>query len=123
MTQKGIAGTTWPWNRGVPDFVYDEDVINIAIKDILLTTVGERKMNTSYGSELVRILFENQGDLMRAMATREITTALHFHLPSIKVVNVDVQDATSDNDPVDILITYDYQGVRQQASLSAGDGA
>jgi phage baseplate assembly protein W len=123
MTQKGIAGTTWPWNRGVPDFVYDEDVVDIAIRDILLTSVGERKMNTSYGSELVRILFENQGDLMHAMAIREITTALHFHLPSIKVVNVDVQDATSDNDPVDILITYDYQGVRQQASLSAGDGS
>ena len=56
----GLAGVTWPWKNGVPDFQYDEDVIYSAISDILFTAIGERKMNTSYGSEVIRLVFENK---------------------------------------------------------------
>ena len=96
----GLKGTTWPW-KVVPDFAYDEDVIQTAITDIILTTVGERKMNTLHGSHVLRLVFENKGAILNAMASREITNALRFHLPAINVLNVDVVEGLQDNDPVD----------------------
>lgn len=120
---QGLSGTTWPWANGVPEFAYDEDVIQIAIGDILLTSLGERKMNTSHGSEVIRLVFENHGALMNAMAIREITASLRFHLPLVKVVNVDISEGARDNDPVDITVTYEYQGIRQSTSLSVESGS
>jgi phage baseplate assembly protein W len=118
---KGLIGTTWPW-KVVPDFAYDEDVIQTAISDVILTTVGERKMNTLHGGHVIRLVFENKGALLNALASREITNALRFHLPVISVLNVDVVEGAKDNDPVDVIVDYSYQGIRQQASVSLDRG-
>jgi len=113
---KGLAGTTWPWNV-VPDFQYDEDVIEAAVSDIILTAIGERKMNTGYGSGIMKSVFENRGILLAALITREITVALRYHLPAINVLNVDVQEGTDDNDPVDVVVDYVYQGAHQRVNV------
>ena len=54
---------------------------------------------------------------MQAMATREVTSALGYYLPHVRVLNVDVIEGEKDNDPVDVQIEYEYQGIRQQASV------
>jgi phage baseplate assembly protein W len=118
MAISGLVGVSWPWKSGVPRFEYDEDVINQAIDDIIFTTLGERKMNTNHGSEVIRLVFENQGLLLVALAKREITIALNVHLPVINVLNIDVIEAESDNDPVDIQVAYSYFGVRKDTSVS-----
>jgi phage baseplate assembly protein W len=118
MTISGLVGVSWPWKNGVPQFEYDEDVINQAIVDILFTTLGERKMNTDHGSEVIRLVFENQGLLLVALARREITVALNANLSVINVLNVDVIEAESDNGSVDIQVTYEYLGVRKDTSVS-----
>ena len=102
----------------IEEFEYDEDVIQTAITDIILTTIGERKMNTRHGSNVIGLVFENKGPFMNAMATREITTALRFNLPVVKVLNVDVTEGEKDNDPVDVFVEYEYKGIRQQASVT-----
>ena len=113
----GYAGTTWPWKQGVPDWEYDEDVIYTAIKDVIFTMVGERKMNGAYGSGTVNTVFENKGPLLQVLASREITMSLQQHLPMIRVLNVDVQEGEKDTDPVDIFVDYLYQGVRKSAQV------
>lgn len=119
--EKGLIGTTWPW-KVVPDFEYDEDVIETAITDVILTAVGERKMNTRHGSHILRLVFENKGPILNAMASREITNAIRYNLPIVSVLNVDVVDGEQDNDPVDVLVDYEYKGIRQQASVSVERG-
>jgi phage baseplate assembly protein W len=117
MTISGLVGVAWPWDSGVPQFEYDEDVIYTAIKDIIFTTLGERTMNTKHGSEVIRLVFENKGPLMVALARREVTVALTQHLPLIKVLNVDVIEGEDDNDPVEVKVAYQYLGVRYDADV------
>jgi phage baseplate assembly protein W len=118
MTISGLVGVTWPWTQGVPQFQYDDDVIYAAIVDIIFTALGERVMNTKHGSETIRLVFENKGPMMVALARREVGVALAQHLPLIKVLNVDVIEGEDDNDPVEVKVIYQYLGVRYDANVS-----
>jgi phage baseplate assembly protein W len=118
MTISGLSGVSWPWRSGYPRFIYDEDVIYQAIVDVIFTVVGERKMNTRYGSEVIRVVFENKGPILNALAQREITLAIRTHLPMVEVLNIDVSEGERDTDPVDIVVDYTYQGLRSQAKVS-----
>ena len=116
MTISGLAGTSWPWNV-FPVFVYDEDVIYNAFSDIIFTALEERKMNTQYGGEVNRVVFENKGPLLSALAQREITRAIRTHLPIVTLRNIDVREGEKDNDPVDIVIDYEFQGIKRQSTI------
>jgi phage baseplate assembly protein W len=111
MSISGVIGTSWPWNV-FPQWVDDDDVIDLAIRDVLFTALGERKMNPAFGSDTLSLVFENKGVLMVNLARREILLAIQQNLPAVKVLNIDVTEGPNDNDPVDILIDYEYQGVR-----------
>lgn len=113
---EGLAGTTWPWKIG-PNFQYDDDVVYTSIVDIIFTSIGERKMNTSHGGEVLRVVFENKGEFLKALANREITLSLRQHLSIVKVLNVDVIEGERDTDPVEIVVDYEFQGVRSVAQV------
>lgn len=118
MTVSGLVGVSWPWKKGVPEFMYDEEVLYLAIVDVIFTTIGERTMNVKHGSEVSRLVFENKGDLLVALAKREILIALTQHLPFIRVLNIDVREGKDDNEPVEVLVTYLYLGVRYESNMS-----
>jgi phage baseplate assembly protein W len=118
MTISGLAGVSWPWRRGFPQFVYDEDVIYQSMIDVIFTVVGERKMNTKYGSEVIRAVFGDRGDILSALVRREVFLAIRRHLPMVELLNVDVLEGTGDTDPVDVKIDYDYQGMTHQLNTS-----
>jgi phage baseplate assembly protein W len=105
-----IIGVSWPWD-GFPEWVNDDDAIEPAMHDVLFTASGERKMNIDYGSQLLQIVFENKGRVMKSLATREIVLACQANLPLVSVSNVDVVTPESDTEPVDITVWYEYQGV------------
>lgn len=112
-----LVGTSWPWKRGVPTWVVDTVVIDNAIRDILLSMIGERKMNNNFGSQLIEVVFENKGPAFVTLATREITLALANQLPIIRVLSVDIRFPKEDDEPVDILITYEYLGEQYDTSV------
>lgn len=116
MGISGLAGTTWPWNIR-PSFQTDDDVIYAALEDVFFTDVGERKMNTDHGSTIKGILFEGKGDIFKAMATREISLAIATRLPIIKLLRVDVKYAERDTDADDILIEYEFNGIKKTVSI------
>jgi len=111
----GVIGTSWPWDV-FPVWVENDDVVNQAIHDVLFTALGERKMNLVFGSEVVKIVFENKGALLQSLATREISIAIAQHLSFINVQNIDVDEPEKDTDPVTITIAYKYQGVPSTTS-------
>jgi len=55
--------------------------------------------------------------LLKALANREISLSLRQHLPMIKVLNIDVQHGERDTDPVEIVVDYEYNGVRGNANV------
>lgn len=105
----GLVGTTWPW-RVFPSWISDNDLVEQAIKDVIFTTVGERKMSTEYGSGAMSFVFENKGPLLEALARRTISLALAQHLPVVRVLNIDVDEGEADTDPVTITVDYEYLG-------------
>jgi len=114
MTISGVIGISWPWNT-FPVWVENDDVIGLAINDIVFTALGERKMNSNFGSEAMRLVFENRGELLEALARRELSLAIRQHLPSVSVLNIDVIEAATDTDPDRIVVDYEYLGVRGRA--------
>ena len=82
-----LMGVTWPW-KVRPEWADGEVVVDDAIRDILLTRNGERKMNTLFGSQLMGVVFESKGRVLDTLARREITLALSSQLPVITVENI-----------------------------------
>ena len=110
MAISRIIGTSWPW-KTFPEFIENTDAMDAAVQDVIMTALRERKMNTSYGSDAQKIVFENKGILLRSLAQREISIALAEHLPSIEVLNIDVEEGERDTEPVTIIITFRHRGV------------
>ena len=121
MTISGIIGTSWPWNI-FPVWVENDDAIYDSIQRIIFTVLGERKMNSLFGSDTISVVFENRGEILAALARREISLALAQHLPVVSVLNIDVIEPEQDTDPVDVIVYYEYQGVREKAALSVPSG-
>jgi phage baseplate assembly protein W len=117
MAISGVVGVNWPWNK-FPVFIENADVIETAIHDIIFTALGERKMNSAFGSQTLALVFENKGEMLQSLAKREISIALAQHLPSIEVLNIDVEEPEKDTDPVTITVTYRYLGVVGTTSLA-----
>jgi len=118
MSISGVVGVSWPW-KVFPTFIEGSDVMDQAITDIIFTALGERKMNLSFGSEVMKLVFENKGILLQSLAKREISIALKQHLPVVKVLNIDVEESEKDTDPVTITVTYEYKGAISSTSISA----
>jgi len=112
-----LKGTSWPWNVR-PEWVEGNLVVQSAIRDILMARNGERKMNSSFGSQTIAIVFENKGRVLDNLAKREISLALAEQLTVIKVENIDIVYSDNDNEPVDITVYYEYLGQKDDVTVS-----
>ncbi len=108
--QSSLIGTSWPW-KVFPSWTMNNEVIEVAIKDVVFTAIGERKKNPFYGSDSISTVFENKGPLLVALLNRTLILAISTHLPMVTVRNIDVQEGEKDTDPVDVTVYYAYQNV------------
>ena len=109
MQTSGVTGVAWPWSKS-PQWVENNQVIDQAIRDVIFTRRGERKMNPDFGSDAISTVFENKGFMLEALAKRTISLALAQHLPTVQLLNIDVSEGETDNDPVTITVDYVYLG-------------
>lgn len=117
--QSSLVGVSWPW-KVAPQWKVNSEVIEIAIKDVIFTTLGERKKNPNYGSDAIATVFENKGALLRGLLSRTIILALNKNLPMVTVLNIDVQEGEKDTDPVDVTVYYEYQNVQGSVTVPVG---
>lgn len=110
-----LTGISWPW-VGAPQYIYDADVIKNAIRSILFTGHGELKMQPTFGSELIQIVFENIGGPLEALARREIQRALSENLSYATVQKIDIFESDSEDDLVEIIVYYEYLGINDSVS-------
>jgi phage baseplate assembly protein W len=116
-TENRALGVQLPFNGlfGIFSSTYttvDQAISNL--KNLLLTTKGERPLQPNFGTNLVRLLFEPNTNAIKQNINDVITQPVNFWLPYINIDSIDV--VTPLDDPsveyhLMITITYSVSGI------------
>ena len=90
----GVENTTTSQEK-----IYQDRVLTL-----LSTSVGERPMRATYGTDLASALFETQGNATKAIEST-IRTAMRTWLPELTVENIDIR-STDDSGRVQVLLSF-----------------
>ena len=88
----------------------NENAIARAVRNIVLTTPGEKFFDPDFGSSVSEILFENVDDITAVSIQDEIRNCLNNYEPRVDLVNVDV-NPNFDENQFDVKITYKIVGI------------
>jgi len=88
----------------------NENAIARAVRNIVLTSPGEKLFNPEFGSSISEILFENVDDITAISIQDEISSSLKNYEPRVELIDVDV-DPNFDQNQFDVRITYRIVGV------------
>ena len=88
----------------------NENAIARAVRNIVLTSPGEKFFDPDFGSSISEILFENVDDITAVSIEDEIKSCLNNYEPRVELINVNV-DANFDQNQFDVIITYRIVGV------------
>ena len=88
----------------------NENAIARAVRNIVLTTPGEKFFDPDFGSSVSEILFENVDDITAVSIQDEIRSCLNNYEPRVDLINVDV-DPNFDENKFDVKITYRIVGI------------
>ena len=90
--------------------VKNDTAIARSIRNLVLTTPGERFFNESLGSEVSEVLFDNIDDISGAVIRDEIEQTIIRFEPRVKLTDVKVKP-DYDNNEFNVTITYDIVGM------------
>ena len=93
----------------------NENAIARAVRNIVLTTPGEKLFDPDFGSSVSEILFENVDDITAVSIKDEIRSSLTNYEPRVELIDVEVEPNFDENQ-FDVLITYRIIGVDIPAS-------
>ncbi|HMV66290.1 MAG TPA: GPW/gp25 family protein [Myxococcota bacterium] len=102
----GVPFPLRPDADGVVTWVRYEEAIERSIRDVLLTSPGERLMLPDYGAGLRELVFAPNNSATHSLAARQVREALLRWEPRIDVEDVLV--TASDAEPNLMLIDVDY---------------
>lgn len=93
------------------------------LKTLLLTRKGERVMLPTFGTDLLKIIFQPNTSEIKQDIVDYITDPIDQWLPEIELINVDVQ--TTDDDPNlihDVIVTITFRPIydEQEKTLTLG---
>ena len=90
--------------------VKNDTAIARSIRNLVLTTPGERFFNEDLGSGVNEVLFDNIDDISSAFIRDEIEQTIIRFEPRVKLQNVKVK-GNFDNNQFDVTISYDIIGI------------
>ena len=88
----------------------NENAIARAVRNIVLTTPGEKFFDPDFGSSVSEILFENVDDITAISIEDEIKNCLANYEPRVELIDVNV-DPNFDENQFDVIISYRIIGV------------
>jgi phage baseplate assembly protein W len=106
--QKNIAiGVSLPFNTpGVFNSTYTtKDQIKSNLINLLLTSIGERVMNPTFGCNLKRFIFEGINDSNFDFLEQNLIESISIFIPEITVSNISFEPET-DSNIVNLTISY-----------------
>ena len=108
-----LFGPILPRDDGAPSaqtwmFDLGNDLLILAsnLKMLLLTTVGERIMQPTYGTNLRRIIFELNVASVQAIIQQEVAQAIAKFEPRVTLASLEVQRQASDPRSVNLAATF-----------------
>ena len=90
--------------------VKNDTAIARSIRNLVLTSPGERFFNPKLGSEVSEILFDTVDDISAAVIRDEIEQTIIKFEPRVKLEDVKVK-GDFDNNQFNVTITYDVIGI------------
>ena len=88
----------------------NENAIARAVRNIVLTTPGEKFFDPDFGSSIGEILFENVDEITAVSIQDEIRNCLKNYEPRVDLTDV-VVDPNFDENQFDVKITYRIVGI------------
>ena len=80
-----------------------------SVRNIILTTPGEKFFDPDFGSNVTRLLFENVDDITASQIQEEIEFSINNYEPRVKLLSVEI-NPDFDNNLFDTIITYEVVG-------------
>ena len=90
--------------------IKNQTAIARSLRNLVLTTPGERFFNENLGSQVNNLLFENVDDVTAMSVRTEIINVIENYEPRVKLIRVSV-NADIDAYNMDVKITYNIIGV------------
>ena len=81
-----------------------------SLRNLVLTTPGERFFNENLGSQVNNLLFENVDDITAMSVRSEIINVIENYEPRVKLIRVSV-NANIDDYNMDVIIVYEVVGI------------
>ena len=104
--QKNIAiGVSLPFNKPFTSTYTTKDQIKSNLVNLLLTDIGERVMNPTFGCNLKRYLFENINDVNAEKVKNAVLSSVGYYIPEITITSIAITPNT-DYNSVDISVNY-----------------
>lgn len=106
--QGNIAiGVALPFNApGVFKSTYTtKDQIKSNLLNLLLTSVGERVMNPTFGTNLQKYVFEGITDENSELLINDLQNSINIFIPEITIVDM-IIDPDTDNNLINLTIKY-----------------
>ena len=94
--------------------IKNQTAIARSLRNLVLTSPGERFFNNNLGSRVNQLLFENMDDLTAASIKSEIENTIKNYEPRVKLLKTRVFP-NPDSNEFDVIITYEIVGIEAQA--------
>ena len=90
--------------------IKNQTAIARSLRNLVLTTPGERFFNEGIGSQVNNLLFNNVDDITAVSVRNEIINVIENYEPRVKLLRVSVR-ANIDDYNMDVIIAYEIVGV------------
>ena len=94
--------------------IKNQTAIARSIRNLVLTSPGERFFNNDLGSRVNELLFENVDDITASSVKSEIENTIKNFEPRVRLLNTKVS-ANPDSYEFDVAITYEIDGIEAEA--------
>ena len=94
--------------------IKNQTAIARSLRNLVLTSPGERFFNNGLGSRVNQLLFENMDDITGASIKSEIENTIKNYEPRVKLLKTRVSP-NPDSYEFDVIITYQIIGIDAQA--------
>ena len=94
--------------------IKNQNAIARSLRNLVLTSPGERFFNNDLGSRVNRLLFQNMDDLTASSIKSEIENTINNFEPRVKLLTTQVS-ANVDSLQFDVVITYEIVGIEAEA--------
>ena len=88
----------------------NENAIARSIRNLVLTSPGERFFNENLGSNVSKSVFENMHNVSASIIQSEIENTINNYEPRVNLRDVKVRP-DFDNNSFDVTVTYDIIGI------------